>query len=109
MKLSGVKTMANLDIQGKRIEMKTNSYNHCDYYADISFNTPESENSEYCKSLEIPLKGDSKSDLPFSEIEEQINDFLNRKYPDMEIIEFLRMSIVEKTTIKKRPYDNYEY
>jgi len=101
--------MAKLDIQEKRIEMKINKYNRCNYYADISFNTPESKKSEYCKALEIPLKGDSRSDLPFSEIEKQINDFLNGKYPDMEIVEFLRISIVEKTTIKKRPYDNYEY
>ena len=104
-----ITTMAKLEIQEKSIEMETNSYNTKSYWAKISFNTEESKDTEFCKSIEIPLKGDSRKDMTFDEIESQINEYLEENYPDLEIIEFLAIDIQEREKIKERPFDNYEY
>jgi hypothetical protein len=101
--------MAQLTIQGKSIEMETYSYSHADYYAVVTFNTSESEASDFCKSIEIPLSGDSRRDITFSHVEEEINEYFNEHHPDIEIVNFKSINIEEREKIKQRPYDNYEY
>lgn len=101
--------MANLEIQGKSIEMETISYSYPDYYAQVNFNTPESENEKFCKSVEVKLSGNSRSDMTFSNVEKEVNEYFEENHPEIEISEFLSISVVEKEKIKQRPFDNYEY
>lgn len=101
--------MATLELQGKSIEMETISYSYPHYYAKVNFNTPESENEKYCRSVEVKLSGDSRSDMTFEQVQEEINQYFEENHPDIEISEFLSISVVEKEKIKQRPFDNYEY
>jgi hypothetical protein len=104
-----IRKMATLEIQGESIEMETNGYSTKDYYASISFDTEESKDTEFCKTTDIPLKGDSRRDMTFEEIEKQINEYFEENYPDLEIVEFKRINIEERERIKQRPFDNYEF
>jgi hypothetical protein len=101
--------MANLTIQGENIEMKTDGHNIKRYYAEVSFNTSETVESDYCKTANISMGSGSRSDFTFDRVETEINQYFEDNHPDLEIVEFLGIEVYEKETIKRRPFDNYEY
>lgn len=101
--------MAILELQGKRIEMETKNPYSSDYYAIVVFNTPETDGTDKCNSKEIPLSGDSRRDITFSHVEEEINRHFNEYHPDIEIVDFKSIRIEERERIKQRPYGNYDY
>jgi len=101
--------MATLEIKDKSIDFETNSIESYDYYANIVFNTEESKNTDRVKTLEIPLKGSKRSDMTFGEIQEQITEYFEEQWPNLEIVELKRVNVEERTTIKKRPIGNYQY
>lgn len=101
--------MANLEIQGKKVELTTNDPYKSDFVCEISFNTPETENTEMCKSANIPLGRGSRSNFTFDRVESEINDYFNKYHEDLEIVNFKSIKIYEKQRFKQRPFDNYEY
>jgi len=102
--------MAELEIQGKSIEMETYTHGTKDFVAKIAFNTPESVDSDKCRVLyDIHLGNGKRSEFTFDRVESEINEYLNENWEDIEIEEFLSIEIYEKKKIKRRPYGNYEY
>jgi len=101
--------MAQLEIQGKSIEMQTKNPRKSKFEADISFNTKETKNTDRIKSVRTPLGRGTRSDFTFDRVESEINDYFNEYHENLTIVGFKYIDINEITTFKDRPFDNYEY
>lgn len=101
--------MANIKIQNESVGMKTNSHDKPSYEAEIVFNTPETIETDRIKSVTLVLDGDCRSDMTFDHVESEINEQFQEYYGDSEIVNIKRVEIVEKKTIKRRPFGSYEY